>query len=66
MKPITIQEKKILTLISEGYSTNQIAQSIGISVHTVDSYRKNLLAKLDARNSAELILKAFKANIIKI
>ena len=66
MKSLTIQEKKILKLISEGYSTKGIAQSVGISVYTVDTYRRNLLSKLDARNSAELILKAVRVRIIKI
>jgi DNA-binding CsgD family transcriptional regulator len=66
MKSLTIQEKRILKLVSEGYSSKRIAQAIGISIYTVDTYRKNLLSKLDARNTAELILKAVKANIIKV
>lgn len=66
MKSISIQEKRILKLISEGYATHQIAQAVGISIHTVDTYRKNLLAKLDAKNSAEMILKAVRAKIIKV
>ena len=64
MKPITIQEMKILKLIGQGYSTNQIAYAFGISAHTVESHRKNLLTKLDAKNSAELILKAIQAKIL--
>jgi DNA-binding CsgD family transcriptional regulator len=66
MKPITIQEQKILTLIGQGYSTSQIAYAYGISAHTVDSHRRNLLTKFDAKNSAELILKAVQAKILRV
>ncbi len=64
MKPITIQEQKILSLIGHGYSTIQIGYALGISAHTVESHRKNLLTKLDAKNSAELILKAIQAKVL--
>ena len=66
MKPITIQEMKILKLIGQGYSTNQIAYAFGISAHTVESHRRNLLTKLDAKNSPELILKSIQAKVLKI
>lgn len=64
MKPITLQEQKILKLIGQGYSTSQIAYAFGISAHTVESHRRNLLTKFDAKNSAELILKAIQAKIL--
>lgn len=64
MKPITTQEQKILKLIGQGYSTSQIAYAFGISVHTVESHRRNLLTKFDAKNSAELILKAVQAKVL--
>ena len=64
MKPITTQEQKILKLIGQGYSTSQIAYAFGISAHTVESHRRNLLTKFDAKNSAELILKAVQAKVL--
>lgn len=66
MKQITVQERKILTLIGKGYSTIQIAVTLAISKHTVESHRKNLLAKFDAKNAAELILKAIQTNDLTI
>ncbi len=66
MKTITRQEMKILDLISKGYSTPQIALTYGISSHTVESHRKNLLSKFDAKNSAELIVKAIQANVLNV
>jgi DNA-binding CsgD family transcriptional regulator len=59
-------ERRILKLISEGYSTHQIAQAIGVNLRLVYSYRRSLLAKSNARNSAELILKAVQAKMIKV
>jgi DNA-binding CsgD family transcriptional regulator len=59
-------ERRILKLIGDGYSTHQIAQAIGVNLHLVYRYRRSLLAKSDARNSAELILKAVQAKMIKV
>jgi DNA-binding NarL/FixJ family response regulator len=44
-----------LLLIAEGYTNPEIAEKLFISATTVDSHRKNLLAKLNARNSAMLV-----------
>lgn len=66
MKTVTKQEKKILELIGQGYSTSQIAAALTISVHTVESHRKNLLVKFDAKNAAELIRKAIQEKILTI
>jgi len=66
MKNITSQEKRILELISNGHSTAEIAFALSISPHTVESHRKNLLTKLEARNAAELIRKAIQLKILEI
>lgn len=52
---ITRREKEVLSLISEGLTNNQIATKLFISITTVDSHRKNLLAKFEAKNTATLI-----------
>ena len=49
------REKEVLELIAEGYTNPQIAEKIFLSPFTVDSHRKNLLAKLDVKNTAMLI-----------
>jgi DNA-binding CsgD family transcriptional regulator len=60
MSYITPKEKEILTLLSRGLSTRQIAASLSISYHTVESHRKNLRMKFDAKNSSELMTKALQ------
>lgn len=64
MKEITEKEKLVLKLVAAGNSTKQIADQLGISFHTVESHRKNLRSKFDARNSTEMILKAVSLTLL--
>lgn len=59
MNALTAKEKEVLSLISSGLTTKEIADRLGISHHTVESHRKNLLKKSQAKNSAELIQKNY-------
>jgi DNA-binding NarL/FixJ family response regulator len=52
---LTRREKEVLELIAEGMTNNEIAQKLFISTGTVDTHRKNLLAKMEAKNTASLI-----------
>ena len=63
---LTRREKEVLVLIAEGMTNNEIAEKIFISASTVDTHRKNLLAKMPARNSAELVKLAFYHKLIII
>jgi DNA-binding NarL/FixJ family response regulator len=58
------REKEVLVLIADGLTNNQIAQQLFISLHTVDTHRKNLLAKFDVNNTAILIKMAVKYQLI--
>jgi DNA-binding NarL/FixJ family response regulator len=61
---LTPREKEILGLIAEGYTNPQIAEKIFLSPFTVDSHRKNLLAKLNVKNTAMLIRFAVEHKLI--
>lgn len=61
---ITRREKEVLELIADGLTNNEIAARLFISVSTVDTHRKNLLAKFEAKNIASLIKHAVQLNII--
>jgi DNA-binding NarL/FixJ family response regulator len=52
---LTRREKEVLELIAEGLTNNEIGEKLFISPSTVDTHRKNLLAKFDAKNTASLI-----------
>ncbi|MBK8698967.1 MAG: response regulator transcription factor [Saprospiraceae bacterium] len=55
MPKISRREKEVLKLIAEEFTTQEIADKLFISLKTVESHRSNLLAKLNARNSAGLV-----------
>jgi len=61
---LTRREKEILELIAEGYTNPQIAEKIFLSQFTVDTHRKNLLAKLNVKNTASLIRLAVEQKLI--
>lgn len=49
------REKEVLELIIQEYTTNEIGARLFISPGTVETHRKHLLAKLNARNTAGLV-----------
>lgn len=61
---ISTREKEVLLLIADGLTNPQIAAQLFISLHTVESHRKNLLIKFEANNTATLIKLAVKYNIV--
>lgn len=61
---ISTREKEVLGLIAEGLTNSQIAAQLFISLHTVESHRKNLLIKFDANNTATLIKLAVRYNLV--
>ena len=70
-KPLTTQlpaistrEKEVLGLIADGLTNQQIAAQLFISLHTVESHRKNLLIKFEANNTASLIKMAVMHRIV--
>ncbi len=54
----------VLRLIASGKKTDDIAAQMGLSSNTIETHRRHLLAKLHARNSAELVLNAVKRGLL--
>jgi len=63
---ITKRELEVLTLISNEYTSEMIAAELYISTHTALSHRKNLLAKLNAKNTAGLVRRAFEQRLLSV
>ncbi len=61
---ITRREKEVLELIADGMTNSEIAKELFISITTVDTHRKNLLAKFGVKNVASLIKMAMQLQII--
>lgn len=62
---ISKREIQILRLISREYRTSEIARLLFISQHTVLSHRKNLMEKLEVRNTAGLVRKGFELGLLR-
>jgi len=58
------REKEILGWIAKGYSNKEIADSLVISVKTVETHKSNLMEKLGLRTRPELIRFALKKGLL--
>ncbi|MEL0455305.1 response regulator transcription factor [Flavobacteriaceae bacterium SZ-1-7] len=58
------KEREVLSLISQGLTTKEIATKLFVSTRTIETHRANILKKLDVKNTAELIKKAAQINLI--
>ncbi len=58
------KETEVLGLISKGLTTKEIAEKLFVSSRTIETHRANILKKLEVKNTAELIKKATKMNLI--
>ncbi len=61
---LTQREKEILILISNGLTTNQIAEQLFLSPVTVETHRRNLLTKFKVKNMIELVQLALKHKLL--
>jgi DNA-binding NarL/FixJ family response regulator len=52
---LTEREKQLLQLIADGYTNTEMADKMCLSEHTVKTYRKNLIAKVGAKNTMLLV-----------
>ena len=65
LEKLSGREGEVLESIALGLTTQEIAKKLFISKNTVETHRKNLLYKLSARNTAELITNAYKKGLIQ-
>lgn len=63
--PLSEREVELLKLIADELTMKEIAEKVFLSEHTVKTHRKNLMAKLDVKNTAGLIKKAFILGLIE-
>ncbi len=62
---LTIREEEVLKLVAEGHSSKEIAETLVISIKTVQRHRANLLHKLGLRDRLELTRYAIRAGLIE-
>ncbi|MCW2120180.1 response regulator [Flavobacterium sp. 7A] len=62
---LTEREIEILTLIALEYSGKEISEQLYISTNTVETHRKNIIKKLQAKNTISIVKFAIKNNLIE-
>lgn len=63
---LTVREREILLLLAKGNSTQQIANTLYVSPHTVHAHRKNIIKKLHIKSPTEFVIRAIDLGIIAI
>lgn len=64
MPAITRREKEILLLLEEGLNGPQIAEKLFISPYTVETHRRNLMQKLNANSTQQLLKTSRKLSLL--
>jgi DNA-binding NarL/FixJ family response regulator len=62
---LTPRESEIVKLVAEGYSSKEIAETLVISIKTVERHRANILEKLGMRDRVELTRYAIRSGLIE-
>ena len=62
---LTRREKEILSYVAKGLTTNQIADALFISSHTVESHRKNLMEKFQTKSVTAAVKSAIEYGLIR-
>ncbi|MFB0925496.1 MAG: response regulator transcription factor [Vicingaceae bacterium] len=65
-KELTERELEVLDLIVKGYSNKEIATLLSVSKRTIDNHRTNLMYKIDAKNTADVVRIALTNKYVKI
>ena len=61
---LTPREREVLQLVAEGHTNNSIADTLNISVKTVEKHRANVMTKLEVNDLASLIREGIKQGLI--
>ena len=63
---VTPREREVLHLIAQEYSTREIADKLYVSYETANTHRKNLLKKMEVKNTAGLVRVGFQSGLLRI
>lgn len=63
---LTKRETEVLEYIAQGYTNRKIADTLFLSVRTVNTHRTNLMQKLDIHDTARLVRYAIETGLVKL
>lgn len=61
---LTKREREVLSQLAEGKTSSEIASILFISINTVDTHRKNIIAKLEAKNITDAVRLAMQRGLL--
>jgi len=61
---ITKREQEVLHLLTQDYTTKELAQCLFVSTETINSHRKNLRSKLGVKTTAGLVWKGVQLGLL--
>jgi DNA-binding NarL/FixJ family response regulator len=59
------RERDVVVLVAEGLGNKQVGATLGISVKTVESHRRNIMRKLGLKSSADLVRYAVRDGLVR-
>ena len=64
LESMTLRQKEVLQLIGEGKTTAEIAETLCLSIKTVEKHRSNIIRSLELQSPRELLHYAYRKNIL--
>ncbi len=65
LESLSPREKEVLEFLAQGYAQRAIAEKIGVSIKTIETYRSRITVKLGLKTRTELIQYALKSGILR-
>ena len=63
---LSVREREIVQLVSEGKTSREMAQLLGVTVKTAESHRNNIMLKLELHSTVELVMYAIRNQIVNV
>jgi DNA-binding NarL/FixJ family response regulator len=63
---LSLREREVVQLVSEGKTSKEVAVLLGVSVKTAETHRSNIMIKLKLHSTVELVMYAIRNEIIHV
>src|SRR5437588_7376195 len=63
---LSVREREVVQLVSEGKTSREMAQLLGVTVKTAESHRNNIMVKLGLHSTVELVMYAIRNQIVHV
>jgi DNA-binding NarL/FixJ family response regulator len=65
LSPLADQERQVLRLVVAGHSNDEIAGELVMRPATAKTHVSRILAKLDVRDRAQLVVRAYESDLVR-